>query len=835
MLVRLRYALRTLAKAPLLSLVVVLSLALGIGANTAIFSLLDQVLLNSLPVEHPERLVLLTAPGSTKNGNNSTGDAGGMDYIFSYPLFRELEKNPVGLAGVAAFRDTGANLAYGTQTVAGNVMLVSGDYFPLLGVQPLLGRLIAPADDLQDGGNPVVVLGYGYWHDRLGGEREALNKTIRINGKILTIVGVVPEAFTSTTLGNEPAAYVPLSFKPALTPGWDGATRWDAFWLYLFGRLKPGVTMAQAQDGLNGVYRGLEEVQASSVSWYDQKYRDRVRNSRLALKDGSHGNSEFRDQARTPVFILMIATALVLLIALANSANLLLARSAERRRELAIRAALGASRGEIMGQFLTEALLLAVAGGACGLLFAGLTLDFLLHQITAGSEAPQYFLSSHLEAPVLFFSLGISLLTGLLFGLYPAWEAARTPVASTLKDESGQASGARRIALMRKVLVCGQVSVAAILLIPTGLFLKSVVNLTHIDLGIRTENVIEFSLAPVLNGYQPAENRALFERAESELAAMPGTTSVADGLVGLIGDSRWGNSMEVEGFTPTDPQNGPHAWFNEINPGYFSKMGIPLIAGREFSASDDLNAPKVAVVNEEFVRRYFAGRNAIGMRIGLWRTQKDIQVVGVVNDSHYAAVKEKPYPVYYTPWRQDRKIGALNFYVRTALTPAATISQIRTLIARIDRNLPAQDLRTMDEQIDLNILSDRIVVQLAAAFAVVATALAMLGLYGVMAHSVTRRTGEIGIRMAIGASPGTIRRMVMREMLWILAIGLGVGVPAALGLARYTESQLYGVKPYDAIVVVYAAIALSLTAAAAAYLPAHRASRVSPLSALRHE
>jgi len=830
---RIRHAIRSLSKAPLLSLVVVLSLGLGIGANTAIYSLLHQVILASLPIERPQQIVLLTAPADTKGGRNSTGSAGDMEFIFSYPMFRELEKRPEGLTGLAAFRDIGANLAYGTQTVSGDVLMVSGGYFPILGVRPLIGRTIGWEDD-RNGGNPVVVLGYGFWHDRLGAAKEALNQQIRINGQVFTIIGVTPKSFTGTTLGDEPSAYVPVSLQPALSPTHDGTRRWDDFWLYLFGRLKPGVSMARAQAGLNSVFSGLVEVQAKSVAWYSRTVADRVRKSRLTLKDGSHGNSGFRDEARTPVLILLAATVLVLLIAVANAANLLLARSAERRRELAIRSAMGAGRGEIMGQFLTEAMLLALAGGLSGLLFATVTLKLLLHEIMAGSEGPQYFLTAQLEWPVLLFALGVSLATGFLFGLYPAWEAARTSVAVTLKEEGGQSSGTKSAALVRKVLVCAQVVVAAVLLIPTGLLLKSVVNLLHVDLGVRTENMVQFSLSPELNGYKPAQSRALFERVESEMAAVPGVRSVAAALVPLIGDNHWGSDVHPDGFTPPPGQNNGHAWYNEIGPGYFGKMGIPLMAGREFSQADNLGGPQVAIVNQEFVRRYFAGKSAVGHHFGTGAGQA-LEIVGVVKDSHYAAVKEKPYPVFYTPWRQDKQLGSLDFYVRTALPAESMIPQIRRVVAQLDRNLPADNLRTLVDQVALNISNDRILVQLAAAFALLATVMAMLGLYGVMAHSVARRTREIGIRMAIGASPGLIRRMVMRDMLWIAGIGLALGVPAALGLARYTQSQLYGVKPYDAVVVACSALALAVTAAAAAYVPARRASRVSPMRALRYE
>ncbi|MCX6629555.1 MAG: ABC transporter permease [Candidatus Solibacter sp.] len=432
---RLRFAWRSLAKAPLLSLVVILSVGLGIGANTAIFSLFHQILLNSLPVERPEELVTITSPGDFKGGRNSTNSSGGMDSIFSYPMFRELEKRPQGMSGIAAFRILEANLSFGKQTISGGMLVVSGGYFPTLGVRPLMGRMLSREDDA-GAGNAVAVLSYGYWADRLGGESSVLNQPLRVNGQMFTVVGVTPKGFTGTTLGSEPDVYVPLVFKPLLTPNWDGTDRWSDYWLYLIGRPQRGFSRAQAQAALNSVYGGLLEQQSRLPRFYYQKQLDRFLHSRLTFKDGSHGQSEVRETSRTPLITLMCATVLVLLIAMANAANLLLARSAQRRREMAIRAAMGAGRGELIGQMLTEAVLLAAAGGIAGLAFAVVTLKLLINSLAG--EAPIHFLEAQLEWPVLLFGLGLSLVTGVLFGLYPAWEAARSSSAATLKNESGQ-------------------------------------------------------------------------------------------------------------------------------------------------------------------------------------------------------------------------------------------------------------------------------------------------------------------------------------------------------------------------------------------------------------
>ena len=826
---RIRFALRSLLKAPMLSVVVILSVGLGIGANTAIFSLMHQILLNSLPVERPEELVVLSSPAEFKGGRNSTNDSGGMELIFSYPMFRELEKRPQGLSGLGAFRQLEANIAFQKQTISGAMLVVSGGYFPTLGVKPLVGRTIAPEDDA-GAGNAVAVLSYGYWQDHLGGERSVLNQPIKINGQIFTIVGVAPKVFTGTTIGSEPDVYVPLVFKPLLTPNWNGTDRWNDYWLYTVARPQRGVSRGQAVGALNSVYSGLVEQQSRMPNFYYQKSRDRFLQARLSFQEGSHGQSSFRDSTRTPLIILMCASALVLLIAMANSANLLLARSAQRRREMAIRSAMGAGRGELVGQMLTEALVLALAGGLAGLAFAVVTLKLLIAEM-AGDGAI-HFLEAGLEWPVLLFGLILAMGTGLAFGLYPAWEAARSSAAATLKNESGQSSATAGAARVRKVLVCAQVMVSAVLLIPTGLFLKSLVNLMHVDLGMKTENLIGFTVSPALNGYKTGQTHTLFERVEAEMAAIPGAKGVAAAMVPLIAGNNWGNDVHVEGVK--DQQSNNNSRMNEVGPGFFGKMGIPLIVGREFNEADNAAAPLVAIVNETFVKMFLAGRPPVGTRFtGGGAGAKTI--VGVVKDSHYSSVKQKVPPLYYTPWRQDKQLNSLEFYVRSALPERQMVPQIRRVMASLDRDLPLESLRTLDEQISRNIQTDRLVLQLAGVFAVLATLLAMLGLYGVMAHSVTRRTREIGIRMALGAAPGRIRGMVMRELLWILIAGLATGVPAAMLLARYTETQLFGVKARDVAVVAGAVLALTATAVAAGFLPARRASRVNPLEALRWE
>ena len=816
-----RIALRSLARTPVLSLVVVLSLGLGIGANTAIFSLMHQVLLRSLAVPNPSELVAVHSPWDFKGGRTSADGSGGIEAIFSYPTFRELEKHPQGLRGLAGYRQTYASLSFNGQTFAGSALMTSGGYFPMLGIQPLFGRTLSWEDD-RGAGQPVAVLSYGYWKDKLGARPDVLNQPIRVNGHIYTIVGVLPKGFTGVSRRQD-HVYVPLVFKADLTPGWDGRDRRDDFWIYMFGRLQANTTAAQAQDALNSVYREIasEDVKAWRYGGSGD-FRKRWSDSRLSLVLANAGQSSTREEARTPIYILLACTALVLLIAAGNAANLLLAKAVQRAKGMAIRAALGASRWQIVRQLLTEALMLSLGGCVLGLLLAAWTLSLLVSTIPS--------LVPELERPVLVFCVGVSMLTGLLSGLYPAWAGSRAAVSATLKDESGQASATRGGVRVRKLLVAAQVALSMALLIPMGLFLKSLVNLLHVDLGLKAENVIGFAIAPELSGYKPDRSRALFERAEQELAAIPGVRSVTAAQIPLIGGENSGNDLNVEGYTGHEPSSR----MNAIGPEFFGKMGVPLINGREFAESDTLAAPKVAVVNQTFARHFFGAANPIGHKFGIG-SKPDIEIAGVVKDSKYSSVRDATPPVYFLPYRQDRGIGDIYFYVQAALPVDRIVPQVRGVIRRLDRDLPLRDLRTLEETVSQSVRSDRLVLELASAFAILATFLAMLGLYGVMAYGVTRRRREFGIRLALGARPATIRSLVLREVSLILAAGIVVGVPAALGLAKLAESQLFGVKSFDTLVVAAAIAALSAAGLAAGYLPALRASRIDPQQALRYE
>jgi predicted permease len=704
----------------------------------------------------------------------------------------------------------------------------------VLGLTPLLGRLISPEDDVHGAGNPVAVLSHAYWQSRLAGQREVLNQPLRVNGQVFTIVGVAPRGFTGTTFGDQPDVFVPLAFKPQITPGWDGRDKWNHYWLYAFARVAPGSTRQQAADALNSSYRGLVEEQSRADETRFAK-DPRFRASRLTLLEGDKGQSEARNEISVALFVLMASTVLVLLIAIANTANLLLARGAQRVRELAIRTALGAGRGAIVRQVLAESMVLSAGGGIAGLLIASWSLQLLL--VALGNERPQEDLTTDLSATVLGFAVGSSLLAGLLCGLYPAWAAARRTVSDMLRDQSSNASASLGSARVRKLLVCGQVTLSALLLVVTGLFLKSLVNLLHVDLGIRTDSVITFGISPELNGYTPERSRALFERVEESLRAIPGVQSVSASMVPLISGSNYGNSLTVEGYS-RDDRADRHSMFNAVSAGYFANFGVPLVAGREITERDTLAGPKVAVVNQTFAKHFFGHGNPIGRKFtpGSGKEIKpDIEIVGVVKDLHYAGVKQTPPRLYYLPWRQNAEIGSIAWYVRTALPPQSIVPQLRRVMSSLDRDLPLENVRTLDDQIRNNIRSDRVTVQLSAAFAILATVLAMLGLYGVMAYSVTARTREIGIRLALGAPGRRVRAMVFSELALILIGGLAIGIPGAIALARVAETRLFGVRSFDPTVVAAATAALLAASMLAGYFPARRAARIEPGRALRQD
>jgi predicted permease len=831
-MINLKHAFRTLFKTPFVTVIAVLSLALGIGANAAIFSLFDEILRRPLPVVQPERLVNLSAPGPNP-GSQSCGQAGDCQGdVFSYPTFRDLERSPAAFTGIAAHVLFGANVAYQGQTLNGEGMQVSGSYFPVLGLRPALGRLLGPSDDETVGASFVTVLGYSFWATQFGSSPAVLNQTMIINGKSMTIVGVAPRGFDGTTLGAEPKVYVPISMRRVMEPAFNGFEDRRDYWAYLFARLKPGASIEQARVAINGVYHPIiNEVEAPLQIGVSDQTMKLFRAKEIKVADGRRGQSMMHAEAKMPLVMLLAITAIVLLIACANIANLLLARGAGRSMEMAVRLSLGATRTRIVLQLLAESLLLSLMGGAASLVVARWTLGAMTTLVPAQLAGGLHFA---LNETAMLFAAGLSIGTGLLFGLFPALHSTRTDLVSTLRDGSGKHSGTRGAVRFRTSLVTLQIALSMALLISAGLFAKSLRNVSRVDLGLRIDHVLGFSIAPVLNGYEPARSKVLFGRVEEELAALPGVTGVTAAAVPLLASSNRCRDVSVEGFKRT-PDTNANSCYNEVAPGYFSVLGVPLIAGREFTAADAEGRAKVAIVNEAFTKKFNLGRNAVGKRMSHGGDTLDIEIVGLAKDSKYSQVKKEDPPVYFLPYRQDPRIGSMYFYVRTPLEPEQMLRALPAVIKRLDPNLPVARLKTLSQQVRENVFLDRMISTLSVAFAALATLLAAVGLYGVLAYSVAQRTREIGVRMALGADGGRVRRMVLRQVGVMTLVGGAIGLAGALALGNAARSLLFELQGNDPAVVAMSAILLAAVAFGAGYIPAMRAAKVDPMSALRRE
>jgi predicted permease len=830
----LKLAFRTLFKAPFVTSVAILSLALGIGANAAIFSLFNQILLRPLPVPEPGRLVNLSAPGP-KPGSQSCNQAGDCDEVFSYPMFRDLERVQTVFTTLAAHRLFGANLAYRNQTISGEGLLVSGSYFPVLGIGPAIGRLLNPLDDQKLGESHVVVLSHAYWATRFDRNPSVVGDTLIVNGQHMTIVGVTPEGFEGTTLGARPQVFVPITLRGLMEPGFNRFHNRTTYWAYVFGRLRPGISIDEARTQINVPYRAIiNDVEASLQRGMSDQTMARFRARLVDIEDGSRGQSSVDADAQTPLRLLMAVTGLVLLIACANIANLLLARSAARANEMAIRLSIGANRRQLITQLLAESCLLAMLGGIAGVVVAQWTLDLIFSLLPVETAST---LQTRIDGLVIAFAALLTIGTGLLFGLFPALHSTRPDLVPTLKGQAGQPSGARSAARFRATLATAQIAISMALLVCAGLFMKSLMNVSRVELGIKIDHLLTFAVSPELNGYTPERSAQFFQRLEDELAAQPGVTGVTSALVASLAGSNWGSDVAVEGFE-AGPDTNTNSRFNEVGPSYFKTMGIPLLAGREFTRADSLKAPKVAIVNEAFARKFNLGRDVVGKRIGSGsgsRSTLDTEIVGFAQDAKYSEVRDPVPALFFRPYAQDDGVGSMTFYVRTSVEPEGFLQDVHKVVARLDPNLPVQNLRTMPQQVRENVIMDRMITTLSAGFASLATLLAAIGLYGVLAYTVAQRTREFGLRMALGAAPARVRGMVLRQVGIMTAIGGVIGLLAGISAGRGAGSLLYEMTGYDPVVLVVSAVLLTFVALGAGLIPAHRASRIDPMTALRYE
>ena len=830
-----RLALRVWRKSPTFTAIAILSIALGIGANSAIFTLVDHVMLRTLPVPNPDELVQVTYTGSRYGSN--WGD--GTD--ISYPMYTDLRDNNQVFTGM--FGRFNFSLQVGragrTERVMGE--LVSGTYFPVLGVRPTVGRLFAAEQDRSPGGQPYAVLSHAFWTTRFGADPGVVDSSLVVNGQPFTIIGVTEPGFEGIELGRPTQVWVPIVMKAQMTPGWNGLDdrRWS--WVRVFARLKPGISREQAQASVQPYFQSMlqQEVLEPGFAQASRASRERYLKNQLQVLDASRGRSGFRRQMTTPLWVLMATAGGVLLIACANIANLLLARGTARQREMAVRLALGATRRRLVRQLLVESVLLALAGGLAGVAIAmvgaPLVLSFFAHPDSPNpiSTAPDW--------RILAFTFGTAALTGILFGLAPAIQGTRPNVAPTLKDESGSVVSNR--GGLRKALVAVQIGISLMLLIGAALFVRTLDNLLKVDIGIKTDSLLSFTVDPSLNGYQGDRTTQFARTLLERLRTTPGLSAAGFATVRLLEGNQWNTSMTVEGYQPKADESTV-TWCNAVSPGYFQAMGIPLLMGRDFNERDALPAGetstfRAAVVNESFARKFFGENgNPIGKRFGFGdnpNTPTPIEIVGVVRDAKYQDVRDRAPRQAFFPYFQSGTPGGFTVYARTTQPADTMFGTIRQVVQQIDPNLPVYSTRTLERQVDHSLRRERLVATMTVTFGVLATLLAVVGLYGVMSYTVARRTREIGLRMALGAQQGNIVLMIVREVLLIAAIGMALAAPASWWLGRFVSTQLYGVVPGDPVAIGGAVALLATVAIVAGLIPSIRAARVDPTRALRFQ
>ena len=848
-----RYALRVLGQNPGFAAVAVLSLALGIGANTAIFSLVDAVLLKWLPVRSPQELVVI--------GRNPTKPSVGFCNP-DYEYFRDHNRVYSGVIAYSGGRPAGLGVsdesAHGETQLVSNA-LVSGNYFDVLGVRPVLGRLFSPDDNRTPDAHPVAVLSYDFWQRRFARDTHVLGKRITLNGSPFTIVGVSRSRFTGTNVGNAIDVYVPIMELGAVN---RSAREWNTrhwWWLTVIGRLKPGVSLRQATAEADVLFRQIEhnDPEFKPAPSFD---KDRDVRNRAAILPGSQGYSNLRNRISKPLVVLVIVVGLVLLIACANVANLLLARAASRQKEIAIRLAVGASRGRLISQLLTETVILSLLGGCAGLALAFWAVRILIGLMPL--QAMPIDLDVSPDARLLGFSFAVSLLTGMICGLAPALKATRPDVGSILKNDSA-ASGAflSRIGLarldLRKSLVVGQVALSLLLLIGAGLFVRSLENLRDLDPGFVRENVLIVGTNPAQSGYKGQRLRRFYDELLANTRSLPGVRAASLGNITPLGGSRWNSNVGIEGYQ-WKPTEKPYLDMNAVTAKYFETMGIPILLGRDFrdednpvvtsdppdhfapgpSADEKVGPRRVAIINETMAKRFFGRDNPLGRRLSIngtvFKMEDSYEIVGVVKDVRYFGLREPVESMIYTPvWRQGSSERSL--CIRTASDPSGLIAAVRRQVRNLDSGVAVVNSMSMEQQFDNNLAQERIVATLCSFFGGLALLLSAVGLYGIMAHAVTRRTREIGIRMALGARRSNVLWLVLRDAILLVFAGAIIGVPLAFAATRFIESFLYGLTAHDPAIIVSAAAILSLVTVMASYLPARRATQVDPMTALRYE
>jgi predicted permease len=830
-------ALRTLGKSPGFLLLSVATACLGIAANAAIFSLFYQVLLRSLPVAQPSRLMVFHAedfhlPGRTSNDSYET--------VFSYPMYRALRDSAHSLQGVAARSSEAVQMVADGSAERVRAEIVSGNFFEVLGLRPCLGRLLAPTDDRMGAGNPVAALSFDFWRKRFGGDASVLNRSVTVNGRIFTIVGVTPEGFRGVLSGNSPDLYFPLSAIGALDPDWRDYDRPGMSRFTLLGRLNHGVSRERAEQELAPVFASTLKGELTPLKISSALVRKSLESKRLQLSPAARGLNQLERQWRRPLLVMASMSAMLLLIGCANLANLLLARGVNRARETAIRLALGATRHRIFSMLLGESLVVAAGGAVLGIALTPVLTAGVLRLLPPDETGG--WLTGGVNLPVLAFCALLMAATGIISGIAPAWQSARTSALQVLGDRTAAAGGGHLSPRVRQTLLVGQIALSLALLSTAGLFAKSLINLMRHNPGFRAGDVLTFSVDAGAGGYTAEASIALYRDVMTRLRALPGVEAVSIADAAPLSNDERSSNVTVEGYRQAEGEN-TDADRNAVGAGFFRLLGTPLIAGREFTSRDAPGTPKVAIVNEAFVRRFFdtrggSGTDALGrhMEVGAGGPL-DIQIVGIVRDIQNLTLREKVKPTFYLLYEQSKagvKSFRATFFVRgrnaMALTAAA-----RSAVAQLDSTLAVFKVATMQTRIDNSIYTDRLLAALTTAFGVLALMLTAIGLYGVTAYVVGRRTAEIGIRMALGATGGSVMALVLREVGMLTIFGVAAGIGLALLATRAVQSQLFGLDGLDLSFLVLTVMVLAGVALGAGAIPALRAVRIQPLRALQHE
>lgn len=829
-----RFSLRQLRRSPGFMITAVLTLALGVGANTAIFSLLDQALLRTLPVRDPERLIILSATGKAWQGHSSN-HGGGVEKSFSYPMYRDLrDKGTAAFDGLIATSPAAVGVTRNNSSDIATAEIVSGNYFSVLGVPAAAGRLLTQADDSTPGANPVVVLSFNYWKTHFGADANVVGQMLSINGNPFQVVGVSAPTFQSAVWGEVPDVFVPMSMLEQVIPG-KGSRLQDHTdrWMNIVGRLKNGVSPEQAQVAVAPLWHALRAEELKALGHRSQHFVDEfLTRSQLRVLPGARGLSYSRNDLQKPLLAVMAMAILVLLIAAVNVASLVLVRSAARVREFSLRYALGASTRHILQQLLLEGMLIGVAGGAAGLLIAPVAIRALVKQLASdGTTAFQ----TTLDGRLLVFNFAIALVVSVIFSMAPAIQLIKPDLVSSLKQQTATATGGALS--LRRFIVSLQVGLSVLLLVGSGLFVRTMQNLRHVDTGFNTSHLVTFHIDPQLSGYTNERIPAVHQRVLEGMAALPGVQSVAaTNDVELANTERSGN-VTVEGYTPPPDEDfnveGP-----AINPDFFHAMQVPVLAGRVFDDGDDKDHPLVGIVNESFAKHYFKNpAEAVGKRVanGGGKNLQYMTIVGVTKDTKHVNLRDPVLPTLYTPLRQEKAANQLFLYLRTGTPPEQTFAMIRQAMKQIDAGLAVDAMRTMEDQIDETLSNERMIELLALSFGLLATMLAGIGLYGVLAYSTAQRTREIGIRIALGSSRLEISRLVLNDVLRLAGIGVAVAIPCSMLLSRLLQSQLFGISTTDPVTLGAVVLLIGVVALAAALEPARRASSVDPTTALRTE